>query len=286
VSSKPADWTRTQVLETVARAFPTEDASTVMAILDTYGTDSSERGRARVQLAILALSRGDLGELRKLVADAKRDYRDVLYWTELANGRRDRFADRLLEAMLTPALNPTRLALLTETVPDLCRVAVLAIRGYPPHRSQLAELEAKAGELRLTLHPIDVARAAGLASAFAAMRDARAEALIVLSATMLQFQLQEVAQQALAGRLPAISELPEFPRVGGLMSYGPSAPTMRRRAGASMDALVRRLKRQEPSEGTPEPASGPELVLNLRTARALALTIPPSVLERAAEVLA
>jgi putative ABC transport system substrate-binding protein len=285
VSPSPGEWTRSQVLQAVARDYPSQDAAAVMSILDLYGSDASEPGRVRVQLAILTLSHGDLEELRKLVAHAKRDYRDVLYWTELAQGVRDPIGDRFFEATLVPALTPARLALLKETVPEVTRVAVFWTRGYPPHRAQLVALEAKAQELHLTLRPITVTRAVDLESAFVTMRREQGDSLIILTSMMLQFHLRELADGALRGQVPAISELPEFPRLRGLMSYGPSLAAMRRRADASAENLVRRLEHEEPMDVEAGRPLEPELVINLGTARALGITVPPSVLRRAAEVI-
>src|SRR5439155_6674438 len=119
----------------IARTFPDLDEATVRAVLDQYGAEAHEREQDRVRLAALSLSGGDLDELSALIQRAKRDYRDVLYWQQLAGGYADPLIDRLDAAVLTPALTPERLALLCEAVPGLARVAASwnpSKRLHPP----------------------------------------------------------------------------------------------------------------------------------------------------------
>src|SRR4051812_40599457 len=111
--------------EAIARAFPHEDVATARDILDRYGTAPHEREHERVQLAIVALCHGDLDELAALVERGKRDYRDVLYWQQVAAGQPDPLGDRLAQAGLSPEWTPRRLALLAEAVPGISRAAVL-----------------------------------------------------------------------------------------------------------------------------------------------------------------
>jgi hypothetical protein len=179
--------TRDHVRTAIAQAFPSEDPAMVLGILDRYGQERHERKPERVHLAILALSRGDLDELRTLVTCAKRDYRDVLYWTELAKGYSDPYADRFLEALLTPEATPTRLALLKEAVPAAARVAVLWNPGYVSHKTQMAELLTAAQALAVILQPIAVRRPNQLDGAFTAIPRGQVEALLILTSTMLQY---------------------------------------------------------------------------------------------------
>lgn len=279
-SSSP---TRDRVLQAVAQHFPSEDPATVLGILDQYGPERHER--ERVHLTVLALSRGDLDELRALIAHAKRDYRDVLYWAELAQGHHDPFADRFTEALLTPEATPARLALLTEAVPEATRIAALWNPGYASHPAQMAELEVTARRLGVALQAIGIQRPADLDDAFATMRRGQAEALLLLTSTMTRLQLPGLAERALTNRIPAMGELREFTVAGGLMSYGPSAADRHERAAGVIETLVRTLKREASPEPSVERPVKLDLVINLQTAKALGLAVPRSVLVRVDELV-
>lgn len=277
--------TRAEMLRAISDRFPSEDPAMVLEILDQYGPERHERERERVHLTILALSGGDLDELRRLVAHAKRDYRDVLYWAELAEGQPDPFADRLAEGLFTPEATPTRLALLKEAVPEATRIAVLWNPGYAAHEAQMAELGATARGLGVTLQGVGLRRPADLDDAFVTMRRGEAGALLILTSTMVPYHWPGIAERALAGRLPAMGELREFTVAGGLASYGPSAADRHERAVVFVDHLVRPLKR-DASADPPRPAPRElRLVINLETATTLGVTIPPSLLRRAAELI-
>ncbi len=130
--------TRAHVLQAIAARFPSEAPATVLGILDQYGPDRHHRERERVHLTLLTLCHGNLDELRGLVAAATRDYRDVLYWAELATGSPDPVADRFTDALLTPEAAPARLALLKGAVPGGARIAVLWQPGSDSHQGQMA----------------------------------------------------------------------------------------------------------------------------------------------------
>ncbi len=281
----PSTMTRERVLQAVTERFATGQRAAVLDLLDQYGSEPHHRERERVHLAIVELSRGSLDELRRLMDYAKRDYRDVLYWTELARGDQDPLTDRFTEATLTPEATPARLVLLKEAVPAATCVAVLWNPGYRAHDAQLAALEATARDLQVTLLPVGARRPADFDGAVATMRDGQAEAVLVLTSTTFQYHWPGLAERAVAGRLPAVGELREFAEAGGLLSYGPPAAIRRARSVGQMADLVRQLKRESPSEEPVTPRDGMELVVNLRTARVLGLTIPPSVLARADDVM-
>jgi ABC transporter substrate binding protein len=275
--------TREQVVHAIIQSFPSQDPVTVLGILDQYGSERYERERERVHLALLALSHGDLDQLRTLVTYAKRDYRDVLYWTELAKGDTDPYAERFMETLLTPEATPIRLAILKEAVPAAVRVAILWNPGYVSHRLQIGELEATAPGLAVTLQPVAVRRPNELDGAFTAMQSGSTDAVLVLTSMMLQYHWQGLAERARTSQIPAMGELREFPVAGGLMSYGPCQADRHERAVGNINTLVKRLTQERPDD--PATARPLELVMNLRTAKTLGLTIPPSLLLRADEII-
>lgn len=276
--------TRDDVIEAVARTFPHNDPATILTLLDLYGTERHEGGREQIQLAILKLSDGDIEKLPDLVRAAKHDWRDILYWLELAKGYRDPFAERLFANLATPEATPTRLTLLKEAVPAISHVAVLGQAEYPTHAEQLRALELTAPGLAVELRAIRVRRASELDAAFLTLAKTDTHALLVLTSTMLQFNVREIAQRALTSRLPAMGEPSEFTAAGGLLSYGLSASERRKRASGFVGKLVQTLKGESPVTG---PADPPKLYLtiNLKSAKALGLTIPAAFLLRADEVI-
>jgi len=153
----------------------------------------------------------------------------------------------------------------------------------PPHfnehgprdmSSTLAVLRFQSLELR---NPLDEFR-----GAFAAAAKSRADALFVLTTAVFFRERAQIAQLAVNDRLPAVFALREFADAGGLMSYGTNLPEMFRRAAIYVDRI---LKGAKPADLPIEQATKFELVINLKTARALGLTIPPSLLQRADEVI-
>jgi len=202
----------------------------------------------------------------------------------LAEGSHDQFADRFTEALLTPEATPRRLDLLTVTVPAAARIAVLWNPGYRSHDAQLAELRIAARGLGVTLQAVGVMRLADLDGAFASVRTEHADALLILTATLVQYHWRGMAERARTSRIPAMAELREFPAAGGLMSYGPSAAARHEGAVGRLDRLVKTLKRETSSEPSGE-RPPLELVINLKTATILGVTIPQSVLRKAHELM-
>ncbi len=126
-------------------------------MLDLYGVEPHERERERVQLALVTLSDGNVELLLDLVRCARQDYRDVLYWNELAAGVRDPVAESIAGLpLLTPELTPKRLELLTEAVPDLGRVAVLWNPVSAAHSKELEALDVVAAALGVQVEPVSV----------------------------------------------------------------------------------------------------------------------------------
>ena len=179
----------------------------------------------------------------------------------------------------SPELFAKNLGLLTEIVPNLTRVGVL--RQADREGGGLAELEGTARRLKVTLEFVDVRDVDELASAFAAMTGKRVGAVIVFG-SLFYLRRQELADLALKHHLPAIHVLKGYAEAGLLMSYGPNLLDLYRRAASYVAKILGGTK---PADLPVEQPAKLELVINLRTAKALGLTIPQSVLLRADEVI-
>jgi putative ABC transport system substrate-binding protein len=173
------------------------------------------------------------------------------------------------------------LELLQETVPRLTTVAVLTNPDNPVERLWTAELKAAAPTRRLKLWIIDVRGSEALDGAFQQARR-KAQAIVVIPGYLFMAQRQRIAALAAKHRLPAMYGLREFPDVGGLMAYGPDRAVMFRRAADYVDKI---LKGAKPGDLPVEQPTQYALVVNLKTAKALGLTIPESILVRADEVI-
>jgi putative ABC transport system substrate-binding protein len=180
-------------------------------------------------------------------------------------------------------LSGKRLALLSEAVPGLSRVACIWNPDVRGAVLDYKETEGSARSLRLQLQSVEVPRAEDLERAFSAVTKQRAQAIVVLAPNPVLFanrdQLVSLAQR---NRLPSMYAQSEFVKAGGLVSYGPSIPDLWRRAAAYVDKI---LKGAKPGDLPVEQPTKFELVINLKTAKALGLTIPQSVLLRADEVI-
>ena len=180
-------------------------------------------------------------------------------------------------------LGQKRLALIKEAVPSATRVAVLRNPDSAADVSRVwSETEAAARALGLRLQLHDVRGVAELGDALAAMKRQGAEALVVLPDPVFTADRGRIAELATRSQLPTIYEAREFVVAGGLMSYAPSLADQFRRAAVYVDKILKGAK------AAALPVEQPtkfELVINLKTAKALGLTIPPSVLIRADEVI-
>jgi putative ABC transport system substrate-binding protein len=186
---------------------------------------------------------------------------------------------------LGPGLVPKRVGLLKEVVPAASRVAALwqpGAYGDRTMRDMLKETEVAAQSLSVQLQLVEARGPNGFDSAFSAMTRERARALIVLPSPMFYGQYKRIVDLATKNRLPAIYAFREAVQVGGLISYGSSLPDLFRRAAVQVDKI---LKGAKPSDLPIEQPTKFELVINLKTAKALGLTIPPSLLLRADEVI-
>ena len=181
-----------------------------------------------------------------------------------------------------PDIIAKELELLREIAPRLSQVAVLLDATSTSDAVSLKELEVAARTLRVRLQPIRVRTAEEIPSAFAAMTKQRAEALIPLDGSFTFVHRRRIADLALQHRLPTCSFQRLFPEAGVLMSYGPSFTDLARRAATYVDKI---LKGTKPADLPVEQPTKFELVINLKTAKALGLKIPPSLLQRADEVI-
>ncbi|HET9119110.1 MAG TPA: ABC transporter substrate-binding protein, partial [Solirubrobacterales bacterium] len=175
-----------------------------------------------------------------------------------------------------------RLGLLKELVPQLSRVAVLVNPGFQPALAALEAMEAPARTLGITVVRFDARGPGDLEGVFAAVTRARSDSLFVTGGPVLFNMRTQIARLALRHRLPSISAIIEDVEAGGLMSYGASLNDQWRRAATYVDKI---LKGAKPGDLPVEQPTKFELVINLKTAKALGLTIPPSLLARADQVL-
>jgi putative tryptophan/tyrosine transport system substrate-binding protein len=183
---------------------------------------------------------------------------------------------------LSPELSGKQLELLKEIIPKLSRIAVLGNSNEPANPKILKEIELAAGVLGVKVQSLDVLSPKEIEPAFHAATTMRAEALVVLPSLVLSDQRAKVTNLALKRRLPAIYFRQEFVEGGGLVSYGTSFTDLSRRAAIYVDKI---LKGAKPSNLPVEQPTKFELVLNLKAANQIGLTVPPSVLARADRVI-
>jgi len=181
-----------------------------------------------------------------------------------------------------PDLSGKRLQLLKEMVPSASRVGLLWNSANPIVRQQLPETEAAARVLKTQLHMVAVHNADDFESALSAVREQQAGALVVIADVLTIQNRERIASLAIKNRLPTISEFRDFAISGGLAAYGPDAIDIARRAAGYVDKILRGAK---PADLPVEQPTKYELVINLKTAKALGLTIPPSLLLRADQVI-
>jgi len=184
--------------------------------------------------------------------------------------------------LLSPELGGKRLQLLKEAVPGLSRVAVLWNPALPAVVAIMRETEAAARTLGVQLQSLEVRGPDDFESAFAAATRGRARALITVEQPLAFIHRARIVDFAAKSRLPAIYPFKEFVDTGGLMSYGAHAADLWRRAATYVDKI---LKGAKPADLPVEQPTRFELVINMKTAKALGLTIPQSILIRADQVI-
>jgi putative tryptophan/tyrosine transport system substrate-binding protein len=188
-------------------------------------------------------------------------------------------------SLQSPDLASKRVELLREVIPRLRRLAVLADVGYPAAVLELGEVQAAARTLGLEVAPLEIRRAEDIALAFEqlkAQRDTQADALYVVGNALTVANRTRINTLTLTARLPTMFSNRDQAQVGGLMSYGPNIPDLFRRAGEIVDKILRGTN---PANIPVEQPTKFELVVNLTTAKALGLEVPPTLLARADEVI-
>ena len=184
---------------------------------------------------------------------------------------------------LTRELAAKRLEILKEVVPTASRVAVLWNPDNPGGLVDFNATKAAATLLKLNLQPREVRTVLDFERAFQSMADERVQGIVVLTDPLTAARAgRPIAELAAKHRLPTMCELREFTDSGGLISYGPSLLAMTQRAATFVDRI---LKGAKPADLPVEQPTKFELVINLKTAKALGLAIPPSVLARADEII-
>ena len=184
--------------------------------------------------------------------------------------------------IMAPDLMAKRLELLKEVVPKLSRVALLQNPDNPASAAQLREAEAAARALGVQPQTLEARNPQEIEGAFAAMIRERAGALLILSDAIFFTQRRQIAELAAKGRLPSIIGTRDYPDAGGLMAYGPNFLDLERRAATFVDRI---LKGAKPGDLPVEQPTKFELVINLKTAKTLGLTIPQTLLQRADQVI-
>jgi putative ABC transport system substrate-binding protein len=181
-----------------------------------------------------------------------------------------------------PEMSGKQLELLREIVPKLTRIVVVANPANPPTAGFVREAERAARSLGVQLRIVEARSPNDLDDAFSTIRNERAGAFLVIADPMLVHGRSRIVAFAATSRLPAMYPYGSFVRAGGLISYGVNLPDLFRRAATYVDRI---LKGAKPADLPVEQPTKFELVINLRTAKALGLTIPQSVLIRADEII-
>jgi putative ABC transport system substrate-binding protein len=174
-----------------------------------------------------------------------------------------------------------RLELLRDVVPNLRRLAIIFDAGYPASVLEMGEVQAAARTLDLEVAPHEIRRAEDIAPVFDTLKS-QADALYVVDDTLILVNRTPIITLALGAGLPTTFGNRDFVKAGGLMSYGANFPALFQRAAEYVDKILRGAK---PSDLPVEQPTKFDFVINLKTAKTLGLTIPPTLLAIADEVI-
>ena len=175
-----------------------------------------------------------------------------------------------------------RIELLREVLPGVSRVAILANPLHPGESRELSSSQAAARQLGIALQYLPVRSGKDVEAAFEAMTREGAEAITAFPDALIMLQRKAIADYSMRRRIPAVSGWADFARDGNLMTYGPNLSDSWRRVASYVDKI---LKGAKPSNLPVEQPTKFELVINMKTARAIGLTVPQSVLLRADELI-
>jgi putative ABC transport system substrate-binding protein len=181
-----------------------------------------------------------------------------------------------------PELGGTRLKILREVVPKLSRVIVLGTSTNPGYAQVISEIELAAKAFGVTLQYLDVLDSKDVETAFRAASKGRVDGVLTLNSPILASQRTQIVEFAVKNRLPAIYHSSEYVEAGGLMFYGVNLVDLNRRAATYVDKILSGAK---PADLPVEQPIKFEFVANLKAAKQIGLTIPPSVLARADKVI-
>jgi len=183
---------------------------------------------------------------------------------------------------IDPDLSAKRLELLKESFPKLSRVAVLYREGSRGDDHELKETQAAARTLKIQVQPLAVKDPSQFSDTYAAMKKERAAALIIFHGSFTSFHKQQLVELAAKNRLPTMTGQSDWADNGALLSYGPDRLEGWRRAAYFVDKI---LKGAKPADLPVHQPMKFELIINLKTAKQIGLTIPPNVLVRADKVI-
>jgi putative ABC transport system substrate-binding protein len=185
-------------------------------------------------------------------------------------------------SLMSPELGGKRLELLKDLLPSFSRAAIVWNAASPYPKALFQNTQDAARTVAIELHSLPVRNPGDFEPAFDAVARLRPQALIVVEDPLTSGQMKEIVEFAARARLPALSGFREFAALGGLMSYGADIVDLYRRAAGYVDKIC---KGASPADLPVEQPNKFELVINLKTARALGITVPATLLARADEVL-
>jgi putative tryptophan/tyrosine transport system substrate-binding protein len=183
---------------------------------------------------------------------------------------------------LAPEISGKQLEFLKEIVPRLSRVAVLGSSTRSGNAQSVKETELAAGAFGVKLQYLDLRGPKDIETAFRAASNGRADAVLVLTSSVATSQRTQITDLAIKNRLPAVYDRTEFVEDGGLMTYSVSSTDLFRRAATYVDKI---LKGAKPADLPVEQPKNFELIINLKAAKQIGLTIPPNLLARADRVI-
>ena len=183
---------------------------------------------------------------------------------------------------LSPEISGKRLELLKEIVPQLSRVAVLGTSSEPGYAQAVRETQVAAGALGVQLHYLDVLDPKDIETRFREATKRGIDAVLAINSPVLNSRRPQLADLAVKSRLPVAYGMTDYAQSGGLMTYGPSITDLFRRAATYVDKI---LKGAKPADLPVEQPKKFEFIINLKAAKQIGLTIPPSVLARADKMI-